>query len=33
MSDETLWWKFFPFSLTVEAKYWYLLNIGNSQGD
>ena len=33
MSDETLRWKHFPFSLTKEAKRWYSLNIGNSQGD
>jgi hypothetical protein len=33
MSDEILWWKLFPFSLTGEAKRCYSLNIGNSQGD
>jgi hypothetical protein len=33
MSDETLQWKLFPFSLTGEAKRWYSLNIENSQGD
>jgi hypothetical protein len=33
MSDETLRWKLFPFSLMEEAKHWYSLNIGNSQGD
>jgi hypothetical protein len=33
MSDETLQWKLFLFSLTGEAKHWYSLNIGNSQGD
>jgi hypothetical protein len=33
MSDETLQWKLFPFSLTGEAKRWYSLNIGSSQGD
>jgi hypothetical protein len=33
MSDETLRWKLFPFSLTGEAKRWYSLNIRNSQGD
>ena len=29
MSDETLQWKLFPFSLTGEAKHWYKLNVGN----
>jgi hypothetical protein len=33
MSDETLRWKSFPFSLMGETKCWYSLNIGNSQGD
>jgi hypothetical protein len=33
MLDETLRWKLFPFSLTGEAKCWYSLNIGSSQGD
>jgi hypothetical protein len=33
MSDETLRWKLFPFSLTREAKHWYKLNIGNNLGD
>jgi hypothetical protein len=33
MSDETLQWKLFPFSLMGEAKRWYSLNNGNSHGD
>jgi hypothetical protein len=33
MSNETLRWKLFPFSLTGEAKRWYSLNTGSSQGD
>jgi hypothetical protein len=33
MSDETLRWKLFPFSLTGEAKRWYKLHIGSSHGD
>jgi hypothetical protein len=33
MSDETLRWKLFPFSLMGEAKCWYSLNIRNSQRD
>jgi hypothetical protein len=33
MSDETLRWKLFPFSLTRKAKRWYKLTIGNRQGD
>jgi hypothetical protein len=33
MSDETLRWKLFPFSLTGEAKRWYKIHIGSSHGD
>jgi hypothetical protein len=33
MFDETLRWKFFPFSLMGEAKRWYKLHIGSSHGD
>jgi hypothetical protein len=33
MSDKTLRWTLFPFSLMGEVKRWYLLNIGNRQGD
>ena len=33
MSDETLRWKLFPFSLTRKAKCWYTLTIGSRQGD
>jgi len=33
MSDETLKWKLFPFSLTGKARYWYKLNIGSAHGD
>jgi hypothetical protein len=33
MSDETLKWKLFPFSLLRGAKCWYAHHIGNSQGD
>ena len=29
MSDETLRWKLFPFSLTGKAKRWYNLIIGS----
>jgi hypothetical protein len=28
MSQETLWWKLFPFSLDERAKQWYAHNIG-----
>jgi hypothetical protein len=28
MSQETLWWKLFPFSLNKRAKQWYAHNIG-----
>ena len=33
MSDQTLWWKLFPFSLKGRAKHWYKLTIGSRQGD
>ena len=33
MSDETLRWKLFPFSLTGKAKHWYNLTVGSGQGD
>ena len=33
MSDETLKWKLFPFSLTGKARHWYKLNIGSAHGD
>ena len=33
MSDETLRWKLFPFSLMEKAKCWYNLAIGSRQGD
>ena len=33
MSDETLRWKLFPFSLIEKAKHWYKLTIGSRQGD
>jgi len=33
MSDETLRWKLFSFSLTGKAKCWYKLTIGSRQGD
>ena len=33
MSDETLRWKLFPFSLKGKAKRWYKLTIGSRQGD
>jgi hypothetical protein len=33
LSDETLRWKFFPFSLMRRAKHWYTITIGNNQGD
>jgi hypothetical protein len=29
MSDETLQWKIFSFSLIEKAKRWYKLTIGN----
>jgi hypothetical protein len=33
MSDETLRWKLFPFSLTREAKHWCKRHVKSSQGD
>ena len=33
MSDETLRWKLFPFSLMGRAKQWYSLTVGSMQGD
>ena len=33
MSDKTLRWKLFPFSLKGRAKRWYKLTIGSRQGD
>ena len=33
MSDETLRWKLFPFSLTGKGKHWYNLTIESRQGD
>ena len=33
MSDETLRWKLFPFSLTGKAERWYNLTIESRQGD
>jgi hypothetical protein len=33
MSDETLRWKLFLFSLTGIAKQWYKLTVGSMQGD
>ena len=33
MSDETLRWKLFPFSLTGRAKQWYSQTVGSMQGD
>jgi hypothetical protein len=33
MSDETLRWKLFPFSLTGKAKQWYNRTVGSVQGD
>jgi len=33
MSDETLKWKLFPFSLTRKARHWYKLNVGSAHGD
>jgi hypothetical protein len=33
MSDKTLKWKLFPFSLTGRAKHWYSQTIGSMQGD
>jgi len=33
MSQETLWWKLFPFSLEEKAKQWYAHNVGKVKGD
>ena len=33
MSDKTLRWKLFPFSLTGRTKQWYSLTVGSMQGD
>jgi hypothetical protein len=33
MSDETIQWKIFPFSLTGKAKHWSKLNVEHAQGD
>ena len=33
MSNETLRWKLFPFSLTGIAKHWYSQTVGSMQGD
>ena len=33
MSDETLKWKLFPFSLTGKARHWYILKVGSVYGD
>ena len=33
MSDETLRWKLFPFSLMGKAKQWYSQTVGSMQGD
>jgi len=33
MSDETLKWKLFLFSLTGKARHWYKLNVGCAHGD
>ena len=33
MSDKTLRWKLFPFSLMGRAKYWYSLTVESMQGD
>ena len=33
MSDKTLRWKVFPFSLTGRAKHWYSQTVGSMQGD
>ena len=31
LSDKTLSWKLFPFSLTGRAKQWYSLTVGSMQ--
>jgi len=33
MSQDTLWWKLFPFSLDERVKQWYNHNIGKVAGD
>ena len=33
MSQETLRWKLFPFSLVEKAEQWYTHNVGNANGD
>jgi hypothetical protein len=33
MSEETLKWKLFPFSLMGRAKHWYTLTTRNNQGN
>jgi hypothetical protein len=33
MSQDTLKWKLFPFSLTGRAKQWYSLNVRSMEGD
>ena len=33
MSDETLRWKLFMFSLTGRAKHWFNQTVGSMQGD
>jgi hypothetical protein len=33
MSDKTLRWKLFSFSLMGKAKRWYNLTVGSRQGD
>ena len=33
MTQETLKWKLFPFSLMGKAKQWYALTVGSTNGD
>ena len=33
MTQEALWWKLFPFSLTERAEQWYTRTIENMSGD
>ena len=33
MTQETLWWKLFPFSLNERARQWYAHNVGKVNGD
>ena len=33
MSDKTIRWKLFPFSLTGGAKHWYSQTVGSMQED